>query len=158
MSNLIVAMGRSDAVTHLESLGEDPSDWIVFTPEKDSHGKGHHLDRWTDRVIFLANPERNEWAANMQAVIASIGGPVVRPDGKIFEGGTLVGEISYAFNVPETRWAVRELGFTWRKKSLVFGIAVADCECGHDYEREHDHLDLNLACQVDGCECEAYSP
>lgn len=155
--NLIVCKNRIDAEAHLLSLGENPSDWTIFDFGH-SHVKGRYLSRYSDRVIFLANPERDEWAREMSLVLALLGGPVVHNDGKIYEGDTLVGEISYTFNLPETRQAIRELGFTWRNKSLVFGIAVADCVCGHAYDREHDHLDLNLACQVDGCDCEAYSP
>lgn len=155
---LIIAKHERDAAFWLGVEGEDLSEWTVVASDKPLTGKGRPLDRLRDRVVFIANPERDEWAREMTLLLAIIGGPVVHTDGKIYEGDNLVGEIDWGSNVPETRDEVRELGFDWRKKSLVLSIAVADCECGHGYEREHDHLDLNLACQVDGCECEAYSP
>lgn len=154
--NLIFANGRSDAVTHLESLGESVSDWIIFH-EDSGPTKGRHLERLRDRVIFLANPERNEWAAEMTLVIATIGGPVVHTDGKIYEGGVHVGTIDPNFNVPETRRTIRELGFSWVSKALVFGIEIEDCECGHTFEEHGDSIDPS--CQIDGCnECEVWSP
>ena len=156
MSNLIIAPDRTTAVTHLESLGEALSDWSLFYPGNDHRGKGHYLDRNRDRVIFLANPERDEWAAGMQAAVAAIGGPAIHVDGKIYEGGVLCGDIGFTFNVPETRQAVRELGFTWPKKSLAFAIKIEDCECGDTFEEHGDSIDPS--CQIDGCGCEVWSP